>query len=424
MQELDRLRDLADPERAARASARHKRDRETLGITPAALEEVVAEWRAERDLDARIALAEALWTSDIHEARLAAARLLVQARMRPDDAAWAAIMDWAPQIDGAEIDDAVMTAAAPSRGRRSDPPGSDHGMGRQPEPVAAPGVMLATLPWAKMNNPKPEDLEIRGKGSAADAAPGVRPSRRRASGGQAVAAQPGKARPGPRRRLAQRPPKRWSRPNRSLNPRPRTRRNPTTRPALTAIRSGRLPASAGRSAGTPSSCSAGSEHLAARARSRQGAATRPAPTCLWRGSRCAPAPAHRPGASSSRTHPRTGCQAIRRRAKPRLGRRRSLGGGFALFGRRGVQLCGCRACRGPGAGRARHGRRGPRSGPPSPWALRAGFIVAAIWVHPASDRPRTARGIRRIGVSFDHRCRRLVTQAWQGPPPDPRIPAL
>ncbi len=67
MQELDRLRDLADPERAARASARHKRDRETLGITPAALEEVVAEWRAERDLDARIALAEALWDSDVHE---------------------------------------------------------------------------------------------------------------------------------------------------------------------------------------------------------------------------------------------------------------------------------------------------------------------------------------------------------------------
>ncbi len=161
MQELDRLRSLADPERAARASARHKRSRETLGVTPAALEEVVAEWRAERDLDARIELADALWDSDVHEARLAAARLLVQARMRPDDAAWAAIMDWAPQIDGAEIDDAVMTAAA--RRVVADPTRLDQitPWARSRNPWLRRGVMLATLPWAKMNNPKPEDLEIR-----------------------------------------------------------------------------------------------------------------------------------------------------------------------------------------------------------------------------------------------------------------------
>ncbi|WP_052714517.1 DNA alkylation repair protein [Paracoccus sp. S4493] len=163
MQELDRLRDLADPERAARASARHKRERETLGITPAALEEVVAEWRAERDLDARIALAEALWDSDVHEARLAAAGLLVQARMRPDDAAWSAIMDWAPQIDGAEIDDAVMTAAA--RRVVADPTRLDQitAWAGSRNPWLRRGVMLATLPWAKMNNPKPKDLEIREK---------------------------------------------------------------------------------------------------------------------------------------------------------------------------------------------------------------------------------------------------------------------
>ncbi len=87
MQELDRLRALADPERAARASARHKSGRETLGVTPAQIEALATEWRGERDLEARIALAEALWDSDVHEARLAAARLLVQARMQPDDGA-------------------------------------------------------------------------------------------------------------------------------------------------------------------------------------------------------------------------------------------------------------------------------------------------------------------------------------------------
>ena len=35
-----------------------------------------------------VALAAGLWDSDIHEARVAAAKLLTQARIRPDDAVW------------------------------------------------------------------------------------------------------------------------------------------------------------------------------------------------------------------------------------------------------------------------------------------------------------------------------------------------
>ncbi|TJZ82259.1 DNA alkylation repair protein [Paracoccus hibiscisoli] len=161
MQELDRLRALADPERAARASARHKSGRETLGVTPAQIEALATEWRGERDLEARIALAETLWDSDVHEARLAAARLLVQARMQPDDGAWAAILDWAPQIDGTEIADAVMSAAA--RRLVAEPARLDQIVpwARSRNPWLRRGLLMATLPWAKMNNPKPGDLEIR-----------------------------------------------------------------------------------------------------------------------------------------------------------------------------------------------------------------------------------------------------------------------
>ena len=161
MQELDRLRAMADPERAARASARHKSGRETLGLTPAQIEALAAEWRGERDLEARIALAEALWDSDVHEARLAAARLLVQARMQPDDAAWALILAWAPGIDGAEIADAVMSAA--SRRLLADPSRLDQAMtwAGSRNPWLRRGALMATLPWAKMNNPKSGDLAIR-----------------------------------------------------------------------------------------------------------------------------------------------------------------------------------------------------------------------------------------------------------------------
>lgn len=161
MQELDRLRDLADPERAARASARHKSGRETLGVTPGQIEALATEWRGERDLAARITLAHALWDSNVHEARLTAARLLVQARMQPDDDAWAAILDWAPQIDGAEINDAVMSAAA--RRVVADPTRMDQiaVWARSRNPWLRRGLLLATLPWAKLNNPKPDDLAIR-----------------------------------------------------------------------------------------------------------------------------------------------------------------------------------------------------------------------------------------------------------------------
>ena len=161
MQELDRLRALADPDRAARAAARHKTGRETLGLTPAAIDEIAAEWRAAHEPEARTALARALWDSNVHDARLVAARLLVQARMQPDDAAWEAILDWADEIDGAEIGDAVMSAA----GRRviADPARLEQIVpwAASRNPWLRRGLLTATLPWAKMNNPKPDDLAIR-----------------------------------------------------------------------------------------------------------------------------------------------------------------------------------------------------------------------------------------------------------------------
>lgn len=161
MQELDRLRDLADPERAARASARHKSGRETWGVPPAQIEALAAEWRGALDMEARLALARTLWDSDVHEARLTAARLLVQARMRPDDAAWALLLEWSVQIDGAEIGDAVMSAVA--RRLVADPARLDQiaSWAGSRNPWLRRGLLMATLPWAKLSHPKPEDLEIR-----------------------------------------------------------------------------------------------------------------------------------------------------------------------------------------------------------------------------------------------------------------------
>ncbi|WP_410217907.1 DNA alkylation repair protein [Paracoccus sp. (in: a-proteobacteria)] len=161
MQELDQLRALGDPQHAERVAARHKSGRETLGITPARLEEVVSGWRETLDAESRVALARGLWDSNIHEARIAAARLLVQARMRPDEEAWTLIRDWTPQIDGTDIGDAI--AAAASRRLASDPARLDQIAEwlNSPNPWQRRGLLMATLPWAKMNHPKMADVQIR-----------------------------------------------------------------------------------------------------------------------------------------------------------------------------------------------------------------------------------------------------------------------
>jgi 3-methyladenine DNA glycosylase AlkD len=161
MQELDQLRALANPELAERIAARHKSGRQTLGLTPAQIEATVTAWRDSLDLDARVALARQLWESNIHEARIAAPRLLVQARIQDDETVWTALTDWAAAMDGVDITDAVM--AATSRRIVAHPERMEDMLNwaQSSNPWLRRGALMATLPWAKMNNPKPEDVDIR-----------------------------------------------------------------------------------------------------------------------------------------------------------------------------------------------------------------------------------------------------------------------
>lgn len=161
MSELDALRALADPDRAGQMAAYHKTPRAYLGVANPQIDALVAEWRAAHDLDGRIALASELWDSDIHEARIAAAKLLTQARIRPDDAAWSLIAGWVPQFDGWAIADTVMTAG--QKRLVADPARLDEVEGwlDHPNMWTRRAAVIGTLPWAKMNNPKPDDLAAR-----------------------------------------------------------------------------------------------------------------------------------------------------------------------------------------------------------------------------------------------------------------------
>ena len=152
---------LGDAERAAGAKAYHKSTRVHLGVPNPVLNDLTKGWRQTLDVPARVALAHGLWDSDIFEGRLAAAKLLTQARIRPDDAVWALICAWVPQFDGWAVADHACMAG--QRRLLADPTrldsveawtGSDHMWTRR-------AALVMTLPWTKQNHPKPDEEAAR-----------------------------------------------------------------------------------------------------------------------------------------------------------------------------------------------------------------------------------------------------------------------
>lgn len=155
------LRAEAVPGKGAEMAAYHKVAREYLGVSNPVIDRLTREWRAEVDLDERLTLAGGLWESNTHEGRIAAAKLLTQARIRPDDAVWALISSWVPEFDAWAIADHASIAgqkrlvAKPDRIRDLVPwTRSDHLWTKR-------AALVMTLPWAKMNHPKPADMDIR-----------------------------------------------------------------------------------------------------------------------------------------------------------------------------------------------------------------------------------------------------------------------
>ena len=158
---LATLRALADDDKAAEMAAYHKAPRVYLGVTVPQITELANGWREQLSVEDRVALADELWQSDIHEARVAATKLLTQARLRPDDAAWALIQSWVPDFDGWALADHACDAGR--RRLQADPSRIDtvEGWTTSPHMWTRRAALVITLPWTKMNFPKESDLAIR-----------------------------------------------------------------------------------------------------------------------------------------------------------------------------------------------------------------------------------------------------------------------
>ncbi|GGH46579.1 DNA alkylation repair protein [Frigidibacter albus] len=150
-----------DPARAEAAAAYHKTARRYLGVPVPVIDEMAKRWREGLDVPARCALADGLWQSDIHEARVAAAKLLTQARIKEDGPVWDLIASWVPDFDGWAIADHVCNAG----GRRlvADPSRIDEveGWTGAKSMWARRAALVITLPWTKQNHPSQGDLAIR-----------------------------------------------------------------------------------------------------------------------------------------------------------------------------------------------------------------------------------------------------------------------
>jgi len=152
----------SDPSKIPEMASYHKVDRPYLGVGNVTIDAIVKEWRSEMDIETRLALASGLWDSNVHEGRVAAAKLLTQARIRPDDAAaWDLICAWVPTFDTRVLADLVAVAgqkrlvADPSRIAILDGwTESEHTWTRR-------AAFMFTLPWTKQNHPKPAEIAVR-----------------------------------------------------------------------------------------------------------------------------------------------------------------------------------------------------------------------------------------------------------------------
>ncbi len=158
---LEALRARGNDVKAAEMAAYHKVERAYLGVSNPVIDELAKSWRGD-DLSQRLILAAGLWDSNIHEARVAAAKLLTQARIRPDDTeAWQLIASWVPEFDAWAVADHVSIAGQkrlvwdPARLDEVEAwTTSDHMWSRR-------AALVMSLPWARLRDPKPAEQEAR-----------------------------------------------------------------------------------------------------------------------------------------------------------------------------------------------------------------------------------------------------------------------
>ncbi len=158
------LRALGDADKAAEMAAYHKTGRVFLGVPAAVLDGLARDMRRALPLRERCALAQDLWHGDVHEGGIFAAKLLTQARIRPDDEqVWQIIADWAQGFDSWALAD--HAAIAGGKRLQADTRRLDAVAGwlEAPNLWTRRAALVMTLPFARLPFPNPAERAARAR---------------------------------------------------------------------------------------------------------------------------------------------------------------------------------------------------------------------------------------------------------------------
>lgn len=159
---LEALRARGEAGKAREMAAYHKAPRTYLGVANPVIDDLVRSWRADANLEMLLSLASGLWASDVHEARIAAAKLLNRARFSPDDTpVWNLIVTWVPDFDAWAIADHASMAGQKRLVGNPDRLETVGGWTTSSQMWSRRAALVMTLPWARLPDPSAEEINVR-----------------------------------------------------------------------------------------------------------------------------------------------------------------------------------------------------------------------------------------------------------------------
>lgn len=159
---LNSLRASGESTKAAQMAAYHKVDRHYLGVSNPVIDSLVREWRSLLPLDGQVELAAGLWQSDIHEAMVAAAKLLTRRTIAPsDEAVWSLVSGWVEAFDAWAVADHATLAGQKRLMADTRRIAEIATWTRHPNVWTRRAALVITLPFAKLASPDVRQLEIR-----------------------------------------------------------------------------------------------------------------------------------------------------------------------------------------------------------------------------------------------------------------------
>lgn len=158
---LAALQAKADQGKAAEMARYHKAERPYLGVSVPEIEAAVKAFRTDHPETEWRAEAHELWASNIHEAMIAAGKLLTKARTTQDQAFWEEITGWVPDFDAWAIADHACRAG--ERRVMADLTRLDQieSWTEATDFWARRAALVITLPLTKLTHPKPAELAAR-----------------------------------------------------------------------------------------------------------------------------------------------------------------------------------------------------------------------------------------------------------------------